>query len=131
VKTERVFPCAPASVTAARRFVMGLIGAVPADVADSIGVMVSELATNAVSHAASGFTVVVDVEPDGISIAVSDRGPGHPAVRSPRPTERTGRGLRIVDAFADTWGIDAAPGTDGKTVWFTVQRPVATHDGMR
>ncbi len=131
MRTERAFPKAPASVTAARRYVAGLLGDVPADVAGTIGVMVSELATNAVSHASSSFTVVVDVERDCISVAVVDHGPGHPAVRSPRPTDRTGRGLRIVDAFADTWGIDEVPGAAGKTVWFTVQTPVVTSDGVR
>jgi anti-sigma regulatory factor (Ser/Thr protein kinase) len=87
--------------------------------------MVSELATNAVSHAASGFTVVVDRHDDAISVEVVDTGPGRPAVRSPRPTDRSGRGLRIVDAFADTWGIDDREGR--KAVWFTVRLAAPDH----
>jgi hypothetical protein len=46
-------------------------------------------------------------------------GPGEPALRSPRPTEPTGRGLQIVRELADHWGVIAAPNANGKTVWFS------------
>jgi hypothetical protein len=32
--------------------------------------------------------------------------------------EMHGRGLAIVEATADKWGVDPAPSGDGKTVWF-------------
>jgi hypothetical protein len=34
------------------------------------------------------------------------------------PTSPTGRGLHIVEALADRWGVDKT--AEGKTVWFEI-----------
>jgi len=107
------------SVGAARRFVTGLIQDVPADVQDSVALMVSELSTNALVHAGGGFDLVVDRTEDSVFVSVSDRGDGTPALQSPESTEPHGRGLRIVDALSDEWGT-SAPSDRGKTVWFRI-----------
>jgi serine/threonine-protein kinase RsbW len=128
VNEQRSFPNSPDSVTNARHYTLERLGDVPRDVADLVAVMTSELTTNSIRHAGTEFTVRVDRVDDHVRVAVTDHGPGEPVVRSPRPTEPTGRGLRIVRALADTWGI-ARTGRDGhKTVWFTVAVPdVASH----
>jgi two-component sensor histidine kinase len=118
---ERRFPYAPQSVTAARRFAMDELRGVAPDVAEAVGVMVSELTTNAVRHAASGFTVAIDRDADGVRVEVRDTGRGRPVMRSPEANDHTGRGLRIVDAFADEWGITDATRRDGKGVWFALR----------
>jgi len=117
---ERRFPNVARSVTQARRFAVKAVGDVPRDIAEALEVMVSELATNSVKHAATQFTVRVDRDEDQIRIAVADTGPGQPAVRSPGPREPTGRGLRIVRALSDDWGVEPLEHGRGKVVWFTV-----------
>ena len=87
---------------------------------DTVALLVSELATNSVRHAAAGFTLDIERGPERIRVAVSDTGPGDPEVRSPAPAEPSGRGLLIVEALSDAWGCSPAPGGIGKTVWFEI-----------
>jgi len=103
---------------AARRFVKSVLGrppylglVAPADAQ----LVVSELATNAVIHGGTPFSVSVSCLGSTIRIAVRDRNETPPIVRDAAPDSRSGRGLRLVDAVADDWGVDANPG--GKTVW--------------
>jgi hypothetical protein len=44
-------------------------------------------------------------------------------MRAPTPEEPSGRGLLIVDAMSDTWGI--IPSSTGKTVWFALKPGVS------
>ena len=120
MKYDRAFPNTRDAVTKARRYATGVLTDVPKETAEAVGLIVSELATNAVRHAATAFTVTVDQTPRRVRIEVSDSGEGEPHMRSPRPTDPTGRGLRILDALADTWGVVSATPRTGKTVWFTV-----------
>jgi anti-sigma regulatory factor (Ser/Thr protein kinase) len=87
--------------------------------------MVSELATNALRHAETPFSVRVEQVPGTVRVEVADGGEGQPAVRSPEPSEPSGRGLRIVESLSESWGVTAASGA-GKTVWFTVAVPSAS-----
>jgi anti-sigma regulatory factor (Ser/Thr protein kinase) len=82
--------------------------------------MVSELATNSLRHAGSDFRVHVERDDGQVRVAVSDSGPGQPFLRSPHPREPTGRGLRIVQALADDWGVAPLHDGRGKVVWFAV-----------
>jgi len=86
----------------------------------SAGLVVTELVTNAVIHAATGFSVRVSGDADALRIEVAD-GSG----RRPRPKRygtdaTTGRGLALVESVAADWGVQ--PSADGKTVW-VVLRP--------
>ncbi len=119
---EQTFPSTPPSVTAARRYVVQRLGDVPPHLREAIAVMVSELATNSVQHARSDFLVRVKRGDDRVRVEVSDLGSGEPALRSPQPREVAGRGLRIVGALSDDWGVTVTPPA-GKLVWFTVQLP--------
>lgn len=114
----------------ARRFVTQNISDLPRELQDSVSLMVSELATNALVHASSGFDVSVDRSVASVTISVTDRGDGTPAIQSPSSSEPHGRGLRIVETLSDDWGISAAAET-GKTVWFRIsfRRPqMAGHE---
>jgi anti-sigma regulatory factor (Ser/Thr protein kinase) len=115
--TRRAFRASKGSVPAARRFVSEALDGLTDEQRDTASVMVSELATNALLHASSGFDITVDRSAAEVTVSVTDRGDGTPAVQSPGFEEPHGRGLRIVQAFSDDWGVTPAPGT-GKTVWF-------------
>jgi serine/threonine-protein kinase RsbW len=122
VNQQRRFPHTLISVTEARRFVLGALSDVPTPSREEIAVMVSELATNALRHGETAFTVCVEQTPHTVRIEVTDGGQGRPAVRSPGPSEPSGRGLRIVESLSDTWGVTSDGGA-GKTVWFTLAVP--------
>lgn len=77
--------------------------------------VVTELATNAVLHARSGFSVELRPHRNGVRLAIHDASPAEPVLQDPDPDATSGRGLRIVAALASDWGV--APTAGGKTVW--------------
>jgi len=87
---------------------------------DDAVALVSELATNAVIHARTPFTITVSRDGDTIRVGVHDRSAVSPRRRAYGLDATTGRGLRLVATIASNWGIDAEPG--GKVVWFEVRR---------
>jgi hypothetical protein len=109
------------SVTRARRLVTHELKSQPAEVRDAVEMLVSELATNCVRHTDSAFSVAVEVTGDAVRVEVSDGAEGWPRMRFPTPSDADGRGLRIVDLLAQSWGIQNATSGAGKTVWFEVR----------
>ncbi|MFD4530341.1 ATP-binding protein, partial [Streptomyces sp. NPDC058470] len=92
---------------------------------DDAVVVVSELVTNAVVHAgtdvelACGMESTEDGSPGSLIIEVSDhhaaRAIRDDCVERPYGTPEYGRGLRLVSALSDAWGITYRTGI--KTVW--------------
>jgi two-component sensor histidine kinase len=81
--------------------------------------LASELVTNAVRHAATAFEITVDVQDEGVRVAVIDGDVEHaPKVQHPSPEDTNGRGLLLVDQLAAVWGSDRVG--RGKAVWFTL-----------
>jgi serine/threonine-protein kinase RsbW len=120
------FAPVPSSVAWARRFVVEQLPEHGRHNADEIILMVSELATNAVQHAAAAFDVSVTVDPIGSLVRVEVRDPSEttPALADVVDDSPGGRGLSIVATLADAWGIEMRRGRPGKTVWFTAGLPV-------
>lgn len=115
------FPAAPASVADARRFVLDRLPDESEDVRERIELMVSELAANCVVHAATGFEVSLTHTSRVLRVEVTDSAEGSPSVQWPDPRQPKGRGLQIVSALADRWGVrPSSDGLPGKTVWFTL-----------
>ena len=117
---RREFANTPGAVARARRFVALELADVPADVLEEVAIMVSELATNCVRHTVTDFTVSVERTEREVMVEVTDRGGGMPTVRRPEASEPSGRGLRIVQELADSFGVRELRGTPGKTVWFVI-----------
>ncbi len=115
-KDQARFPPVPASVQAARCFTelqlseYGCAG----ETVGTAALLVSELATNAVRHARTSFDVVVEHSEGTVEVTVIDTGPGEPVPRDPDASG--GRGLSIVDALAQAWGVEQQ-GT-GKCIFF-------------
>jgi len=113
--TIRLTPL-PKSVSEARRFVVEQTYDLPRAIRDALELCVSELAANCVMHAVSDFSVTV-IRTGGVRIEVTDVGSGSVEPRAVSDREIRGRGLRIVEALADAWGVRPADQLPGKTVW--------------
>ncbi len=109
------------SVAASRQFVLDAVTDLPDELREAAILMMSELATNAIVHAATGFEVSIDRSADWLRIAVTDVGGGEPELRSPPSSDPHGRGLRIVDELSDEWGMADNEDGSGKTVWCAVR----------
>ncbi|MFB7270656.1 ATP-binding protein [Streptomyces sp. NPDC056244] len=90
-----------------------------------------ELFANAVRHGSHSpsDTVTVSVQWGNrtLLVEVSDASSTSPCLRDVSPLDVGGRGLPLVQALSDAWGVDPAPpGQDGKTVWFTLCPPTSS-----
>ncbi|MEV5407840.1 ATP-binding protein [Thermopolyspora sp. NPDC052614] len=84
---------------------------------ERVTLIVSELTTNVVLHAATPLTLTLHVERgERLRGQVADGSSDLPAPGRPNDDAEGGRGLAIVDVLADAWGI--TPTANGKTVWF-------------
>ncbi|TQK44185.1 anti-sigma regulatory factor (Ser/Thr protein kinase) [Streptomyces sp. SLBN-118] len=88
---------------------------------DAAELALTELVANVVRHVPGRrCTLLILRRPDGLRVEVGDE---HP--RCPRPVrpgcggdelDEGGRGLMLVEAVTDRWGVIPVPG--GKTMWF-------------
>ena len=89
------------------------------DSINEVVLVISELVGNAVRHtpmaAADPLAVRWEVDPDGVLVEVTDASTEPPRPRTPGTDEPSGRGLQIVAAMADDWGV--VPLRSGKRVW--------------
>jgi anti-sigma regulatory factor (Ser/Thr protein kinase) len=86
---------------------------------DTAVLLANELVTNAVLHARSPVTVTVRHEPPVVTVEVKDQSDRCPRRVRAKPTSISGRGIGLVEAMADDWGVRSLPG-NGKVVWFTL-----------
>lgn len=107
----------PTSAGLARRFAAETLHRWGCDgVGEVVGLLVSELVTNAVLHARSDIDVVLTHPGNRIRVEVSDGSAGQPIVRRYTGDSMTGRGLALVEELSTQWGVNSDP--PGKTVWF-------------
>jgi anti-sigma regulatory factor (Ser/Thr protein kinase) len=82
--------------------------------------VVAELAANAVTHGrlpGRSFRLMMYVVGETLRIEVTDaRGERLPEAQAPRPDAESGRGLHLVEALADRWGVTGER-FPRKTVW--------------
>ena len=105
------------SVTTARRVAIELLRrALSEHDVRVVGLLTSELVTNAVVHTTTPFVLDVTLEPGVVRVAVVDGGAGEPRAQGPGAASEHGRGLQLVADLASRWGTDPLP--HGKQVWF-------------
>lgn len=109
----------------ARGQLVAALADVDGDLTADITGVVSELVSNAARHArplpAGGIHVTWVVTPDLIEVRVTDGGSPHqPRLCAVGPDDIAGRGLAIVAALADSWGV-TRDGT-GHCVWARFDR---------
>src|SRR5699024_8169974 len=106
--------------TDARHAVDAAIGISDESSRQTVLLLVTELATNAVVHGRPPCRLRVHTGQEWLRIAVSDTDPHPPVVLNPGPDVDHGRGLLLVTTLADAWGVDRTrhpAGQDGKVVW--------------
>ncbi|MFI0776474.1 ATP-binding protein [Streptomyces sp. NPDC021212] len=123
-------PSTPASVPAARAHVGCVLaewGLGEGEAADTVRLIVSELATNAVQHTrgeSPTFTVDIKLDQEGrLEIGVTDSHPRRPRRLSAAAHQDNGRGLVIIGCLAAEAGgeVFVTPTADGgKTVWIAL-----------
>lgn len=105
---------------AARRLVSSILTrwGVAAEVVERAQLLVSELVSNAFMYGHGPIRLAVhQVDSTGaFRVEVCNSGQGHPSVRHPAAGDASGRGLRIVEELARTWGSVTSNGETN--VWF-------------
>ncbi|MET7931941.1 ATP-binding protein [Streptomyces sp. NPDC005349] len=100
----------------ARDFLEGLNHPITAEAADTLVLVVSELVTNALRHGGGTRTLDLTAHPDSIEVAVHDRSPQAPHMRTPDPNGGTGGfGRPMVNHLAHATAV-ARRIAGGKTV---------------
>jgi anti-sigma regulatory factor (Ser/Thr protein kinase) len=97
---------------------------------DDVRLCVSELATNALLHGVPPgreYALAVVGEGPLVRIEVRDSGSGGPQVSAAEADGCGGRGLHLVTAFADDFGV--TPHDPGKTVWAVLRMDPAEVKG--
>ncbi|MFK0160715.1 ATP-binding protein [Streptomyces sp. NPDC090493] len=116
----------PESVEEARRLARQAMCAWGLDEhAETAALLISELVTNAIRHtpARRVRVIVTRPAPGWVRVAAVDKAPSRlPHLRAVDADAESGRGLRLVDAFADRWGYDLLGshpqrGPWGKSCW--------------
>jgi anti-sigma regulatory factor (Ser/Thr protein kinase) len=121
---EATFDRSPLSASQARAFVsQHLVEHRLLYLVDPVRLVASELATNALVHAQSAFSVTIGTLDETVLLTVRDQSSALPARRGAQAMDTAGRGLEIVDIVSLAWGIseDAA---GSKAVWasFAIRR---------
>lgn len=83
---------------------------------DTVELLVSEVATNALVHGDGQVRVRVLTAGSRLRVEVSDGSSDLPVPRHAADDAEGGRGLALVAALSTDWGVELAEG--GKTVWF-------------
>jgi signal transduction histidine kinase/DNA-binding response OmpR family regulator len=108
------------SVGGVRRFAHNTLTgwAIPPPVVGDLVLVVSELVTNAIRHSRSPIELRLSRTSDRIVIAVHDGTTAVPRRLQPNLDAEHGRGLQLVSAISDQWGV--RPTEHGKSVWSEV-----------
>ncbi|MDC0772861.1 ATP-binding protein [Streptomyces sp. HD] len=112
-------PHDPRAVRVVRATIRSILAAAKLNcIVDTVELLASEVVTNAYRHSAMDAYVSLERTPDDFRVTVWDHGSGAPAPLTPVARDEHGRGLGIVNACADEWGVRDYP--RGKAVWFSV-----------
>ncbi|WP_345116400.1 ATP-binding protein [Streptomyces drozdowiczii] len=91
---------------------------------DQTALGVTELLTNVHRHAQPDKSCTVEIELllERLTVSVHDHDPRLPTVRDADDSSTSGRGLALIAAVSESWGVRPR-GESGKVVWFTLPAP--------
>jgi two-component sensor histidine kinase len=92
------------------------------DLADRVILVVSELVTNSLRHARTGFVLSLAPAGTGVRVEVFDADTREPIFMAPDDGATGGRGIHIVSEIAAAWGSagQERDGVQGKIVWAVI-----------
>jgi hypothetical protein len=115
---QTTFEATPVSASEARAFVSGhLLDHQLLHLVDPIRLVASELATNALVHAQTAFSVTLAALGETVLLTVRDDSSSVPVRRAGQVLDLAGRGLEIVSIISLEWGTIQAEGVGSKAVW--------------
>ena len=125
LRDELRLAATPTAAAAARIYVRDVLEywrlALPGqDVIDKAELLADELVTNAVVHARTPVRLRLELRGDLLHIAVHDASPRLLRLVPHEPEGETGRGLRMVEQLATSWGVHRRP-DEGKVVWASLR----------
>jgi len=107
------------AVAYARARIAELCNGLPREACYDAQLLTSELVTNAIRHGAGIVTVAIECDETSVAVAVGDSGPEMPLAPPVDVSAESGRGLRLVQAIAVSWGVKRTA-DQGKVVWFRI-----------
>lgn len=114
---EAVLVAEPVSASRARDFVcLHLVEHHLLYLVEDIRLVASELATNAMVHARTPFTVTLSASGGTVLLAVRDDSTSVPVKAVPQAMDMSGRGLLLVEQLSREWGTNT-DGDGSKSVW--------------
>jgi hypothetical protein len=122
---ETTFEASPICASRARDFVSHhLIDHRLLYLVDPVRLVASELATNALVHAHTAFSVTLAAANQTVMLTVRDASLALPGRRVARAMDLSGRGLDIVDIVSLDWGTNQ-DGAGSAAVWasFAIRTP--------
>jgi hypothetical protein len=119
MRWERGYPPKDESAAAARKGAAAALAGADDAARDDALLVIGELVSNAIRHAATDLHLSLVVEPGHMRVEVFDADPRPPALLAADVDATSGRGLIIVASLARTWGYGSAQreGLSGKIVW--------------
>ncbi|MEU8350646.1 ATP-binding protein [Streptomyces sp. NPDC048845] len=128
---ELEFQADPQEVAALRRIVrLHLSHWELPDLIERAQLCVSELVTNVIRHVGAGTPSRLTMSMRGTYVRVEVRDPDGralPAVLRKEVDAESGRGMALIDAVAEQWGV--APDGSGKVTWCELATDLLTPDG--
>jgi anti-sigma regulatory factor (Ser/Thr protein kinase) len=108
----------PNAVGQARAWLKSRLGGWSPDGVATVQLLLSELVTNAILHTTDVVEVTAERSGSKVTVEVADSNPSKPVVKQYERDAATGRGLHLVEALADAWGVRGDERR--KSVWFRV-----------
>ncbi|MEU9665236.1 ATP-binding protein [Streptomyces bobili] len=127
---DLAFTAEPAEVAGLRRImrlhlgIWGLHGVV-----DEAQLCVSELVSNVITHVGPGTPATLAVSMNGVHLRIEIHDPDPralPTLLAAKVDSESGRGMALVDAVAERWGVELGP--DRKVTWCELTTGLTSQD---
>jgi Stage II sporulation protein E (SpoIIE)/Histidine kinase-like ATPase domain len=121
---RRMLPPTAESASVARWLVTDLLrNLLDRDTLDTAALLTTELVSNAMRQTREELVLTVGLAVGRLRVGVSDSSHRRPQLVQVGSRDTSGRGLHLVEALADRWGVEPDERGLGKTVWFELDVP--------